>query len=118
LEDRPRARRLAPCGGGVDLVRAAAFKVGGKLFVWPSPNRDAPGALALPVDPEEKELILESSPHVYFTVLHYDGYPAVLVRLDRIDREALRERIEDAWLLRAPRKLADELQRGHGSTTA
>ena len=94
-----------------------AFKVGGKLFVWMSPNHDALGALALRVDPEEKELILETSPDVYFTVPHYDGYPAVLVRLDRIGRDELRERIEDAWLLRAPRKLADEHVRGRGSTT-
>ncbi len=82
-----------------------AFSVKGKLFVWMSPNRDARGALALRVDPDEKDLILESNPDVYFTVPHYDGYPSVLVRLGRIDHEELRERIEDAWLLRAPKRL-------------
>jgi hypothetical protein len=83
------------------------FKVAGKLFVWMSPHRDAQGALALRVDPDEKEVVLVSSPDVYFTVPHYDGFPAVLVRLDRIDPEELRERIEDAWLLRAPKRLAE-----------
>jgi hypothetical protein len=85
-----------------------AFKVAGKLFVWMSPQRDAQGALALRVDPDEKELVLASDANVYFTVPHYDGHPAVLLRLDRIDREELRERIEDAWLLRAPKRLADD----------
>lgn len=89
-----------------------AFRVKGQLFVWMSPNRDARGALAVRVDPDEKELILESDPDVYFTVPHYDGYPALLVRLERIGREELRERIEDAWLLRAPKRLAAEYVAG------
>ena len=89
----------------------AAFRVKGKHFVWMSPNRDALGALAIYVDPDEKQLILESGSEVYFTVPHYDGYPAVLVRLELIGREELRERIEDAWLLRAPKRLAAELGR-------
>ena len=42
------------------------------------------------------------------TVPHFHGDPAVLVQLDRIDREELRERLEDARLLRAPRRLADD----------
>ena len=89
-----------------------ALKVKGKLFVWMSPNREARGALAVRVDPEEKELILEANPGVYFTVPHYDGHPIVLVRLEAIGRDELRERIEDAWLLEAPKRLVDEYVAG------
>ena len=82
-----------------------SFKVRGKLFVWMSPNREAEGALALRVDPDEKPLLIESKPKVYFEVPHYHGYPIVLVHLEAISRTELAERIEDAWLLRAPKRL-------------
>ncbi len=85
-----------------------AFRVGKKLFVWTSPNREAEGALALRVDPDEKPLLIESKPDVYFEVPHYHGYPVVLVHLDAIRHAELAERIEDAWLLRAPKRLLDE----------
>ncbi len=84
-----------------------AFKVGGKLFAWLSPDRAATGALALRADPGELPLLLETAPDRYFQTPHYHGHPIVLVHLDRIDREELRERIEDSWLLRAPKRLAD-----------
>ena len=84
-----------------------AIEVGGKLFAWLSPSRDAEGALAVRVDLDEKELILASDEDAYFTVPHYDGSPIVLVRLDRIDPAELAERIEDSWLQRAPKRLVD-----------
>ena len=83
-----------------------AFKVGGKLFVWISPDRHADDALAVRVDPDEKELILDSD-GAFFQTPHYDGHPIVLIRLERATREQLEERIEDSWLLRAPKRLAD-----------
>ena len=83
-----------------------AFKVGGKLFVWISPDRHADDALAVRVEPGEKELLIASD-DAYFQTPHYDGHPIVLIDLDRISRAELEERIEDAWLLRAPRRLAD-----------
>jgi hypothetical protein len=86
-----------------------AFKVGGKLFVWMSPDRAAAGALAVRVDPDEKPLLIETSPDVYFQTPHYQGEPIVLVRMERIDAEELRDRIEDWWLLRAPKGLVDAL---------
>jgi hypothetical protein len=87
-----------------------AFRVRGKLFVWMSPHEQ--GALCVRVDPDEKDFLLASNPDAYFTTSHYEGYPAVLVRLERIDRAELAERIEDAWLLRAPKRLVDELAAG------
>jgi len=84
-----------------------AFRVRGKLFAWKSRPRDG-GALAVRVDPDEKHLILDSNPDVYFETPHYHGYPAVLIRLASIDRDELVERIEDAWLTRVPKRLAAE----------
>jgi hypothetical protein len=85
-----------------------AFRVGGKLFVWMSPNREAAGALALRVDPDEKPLLIASNPGVYFEVPHYHGHPIILVHLEAIARDELSERIEDAWALRAPKRLLAE----------
>ena len=82
-----------------------AFRVRGKLFAWRARERDG-GGLAVRVDRDEKELILESDPVVYFETPHYRGYPAVLIRLEKIERRELAERIEDAWLIQAPKRLA------------
>ena len=84
-----------------------AFKVGGKLFAWISPDRHAEGALALRVDPEEKPLAIAADPDVFFETAHYEGHPTLLVRLERADRTALGERIDESWLLRAPKRLTD-----------
>jgi hypothetical protein len=83
-----------------------AFRVRGKLFVWMSPHEK--GALCVRVDPDEKDFLIASNPDAYFTTPHYEGYPAVLIRLERVRRKELAERIEDAWLLRAPKRLVDE----------
>lgn len=83
-----------------------AFKAGGRLFAWLSPDRAAEGALAVRVDPGEKVLLLASDA-AYFQTPHYDGHPIVLIHLDRATAAQLEERIEDSWLLRAPRKLVD-----------
>jgi hypothetical protein len=89
-----------------------AFKVRGKLFVWISPDRHADDALAVRIDPGEKELLLEAN-DAYFATAHYEGHPIVLVRLDRISRTQLEERIEDSWLLRAPKRLVDAYTSRH-----
>lgn len=53
-----------------------------------------------------KEALLADDPEVYFTVPHLDGYPAVLVRLDRIGIDELTELVTEAWYARAPKRLA------------
>jgi hypothetical protein len=55
---------------------------------------------------EAKEALLGTFPDAFFTIPHFDGYPAVLVRLDEIPEELLREVVTDAWLLKAPKRLA------------
>ena len=84
-----------------------AFKVKGKLFAWVSPDDAADGALAVRVDPGELPLLLETASDRYFQTPHYHGHPILLIRMERIERQELGERIEDSWLLRAPKRLVD-----------
>jgi hypothetical protein len=53
-----------------------------------------------------KEALLATFPDAFFTVAHFDGYPAVLVRLVEIPPDLLRETITDAWILKAPKRLS------------
>jgi hypothetical protein len=56
-----------------------------------------------------KELILSDARGIYFTTPHFDGYPAVLIRipdLARLDRDELREAVVEAWLTRAQKRVA------------
>jgi hypothetical protein len=96
------------------------WRVKDKGFVWERPLRRsdlealgdaAPDGPILGVRVEHlvaKEAILADDPDVYFTTPHFDGYPAVLVRLDRISLDELQEAIVEAWLARAPKRLADQ----------
>jgi hypothetical protein len=91
-----------------------AYSVRGKGFAWEARERDG-GGLAVRVEREEKPLILDSDPDVYFTSPHYEGYPAVQIRIERIDADELRERLEDAWLIQAPKSLAKAYLAAGGS---
>jgi hypothetical protein len=104
----------------------AHWRVKEKSFVWERPLRRpdlaalgeaAPDGPILGARVEHlmaKEAVLQSDPEVYFTTPHFDGYPAVLVQLEKISIEELNEIIVEAWLARAPDKLArkylDEVQ--------
>jgi hypothetical protein len=94
------------------------WRVKGKGFVWERPlgTKDradvgdaAPDGEILGVRvPDEgvKRAFIADDPSIYFTIPHFDGYPAVLVRLDEIGVDELTEVITEAWLDRAPKKLA------------
>lgn len=58
-----------------------------------------------------KAALVADDPDVFFTIPHFDGYAAVLVRLDRIAVDELTELIEDAWRLRAPKRLLAEVEK-------
>src|SRR5205085_9709048 len=87
-----------------------------KGFVWAWNERvepkkpKVPSAVVVAVrvaDLHEKEALLASGEEKIFTELHYNGFPAVLVRLPLIDAEELEELIVDAWCCQAPRALVD-----------
>jgi len=94
------------------------WRVKDKGFVWERPLRradfdalgeDAPtGAIlgARVADEGVKQALIADDPDVYFTTPHFDGYPAILVCLDRIDVTELEELVLEAWLAKAPKRLA------------
>ncbi len=96
---------------------ARSWKVAGKPFVWERPLRrrdveelgdDAPSGPVLGArvpDEGAKHALVAEEPGVYFTTAHFDGYPAVLARLDRLDVENVAELTTEAWACRAPRRL-------------
>lgn len=97
-----------------------AWRVKDKLFAWERPLRradlDALGEAAPDgailatrvADPGVKEALLAEDPDVYFTTPHFNGYPVILGRLDRITVDELKELLVEAWLARAPKRLAKE----------
>jgi hypothetical protein len=88
-----------------------------KLFVWERPLRRsdlealgdaAPDGPILGARVEHlgaKEALLADAAGVFFTTPHFDGYPAILVRLDAIAIDDLEEVVVEAWLARAPKRL-------------
>jgi hypothetical protein len=93
------------------------FRVGNKGFVWSYPERE-PGrrrvirtdiAVLYVGDEAEKQALLLGEPELFFTTRGYDGWPLVMLRLERVDPARLEELILDAWRMRAPVELADRI---------
>ena len=94
----------------------AQWVVRDKLFVWERPLRRpdlealgdaAPDGPILGARIEHvgaKEALLADDPGLFFTTPHFDGYPAILVRLDAAAPEVLEEVVVEAWLNRAPKR--------------
>jgi hypothetical protein len=100
-----------------DESKISYLIAGGKAFAWTWKKRVEPkrarveqlDVFAVRVaNEEEKQVLIASDPEKFFTEPHYNGYPAVLVRLDAIDAAELAELLTDAWRIVAPRKLVAE----------
>ncbi len=95
-----------------------AWLVKGKFFVWERPLRRSDRAALGDRAPEgpilgarvehlvAKEALLADESGVFFTIPHFDGYSAILVRLEPIGVDELTEVVVEAWLARAPKRLA------------
>jgi hypothetical protein len=106
-----------------------SWKVKDKAFVWERPLRGSDRAalgdaapqgpiLAARVEHEgAKQALLADDPAVYFTTPHFDGYPMVLVRLAKIRVPELTELVTEAWLVRAPKRVAQTYLEEHDGLT-
>jgi hypothetical protein len=97
-----------------------AYRVHGKLFCCrrgrrkdaldPQTGEPMDDVLMFRVpDLDVKELLLADDRGLYFTTPHFDGYPAVLLRipqLERLDRDELGDLLAEAWLTRAQKRVA------------
>jgi hypothetical protein len=102
-----------------------AWRVKDKAFAWDRPLHksdlaalgptvpDGPVLAASVPDLGAKETLLADDPSVYFTTPHFDGYAAILVRLDEIEADELAELLTEAWLCRAPKRLAKQYESEH-----
>jgi hypothetical protein len=100
----------------------AIYQVGGKSFVFfRTPRADAvdphtgeryPDVIVFWVPSEaDKQALLRDEQNPFFTTAHFANHCSVLVRASRlgeITRQELAEVIEEAWLARAPKRLARE----------
>jgi hypothetical protein len=96
------------------------WRVKDKLFVWERPLRKAdleelgdqapegPILGAMVADLGDKEALLAEDPRVFFTTPHFNGYAAVLVRLERIPPAQLKLVVVEAWFARAPTRLSND----------
>ena len=104
--------RLKKAAAGLPEVEESAWfgtpslKVRGKGFAR---VKDADTVVVM-VALDEKEMLLEAAPELYFETPHYHGWPAMLVRIRAISDEELEHRLKAAWLLKAPKTLARKLE--------
>ncbi|MGW5715900.1 MmcQ/YjbR family DNA-binding protein [Amycolatopsis sp. NPDC003865] len=83
--------------------RTPALKVAGKGFA--RLRTEAEGGLVVLCGLDEKAALLESGDAAFFTTPHYDGHGSIIVDLERVDVDQLRELLEEAWRRRAPARL-------------
>ena len=97
------------------------FLVAGKAFVWTWLERIDPKRARVPnatvvgiriAHELDKEPLIEMDPAAFFTEPHYDGFPAILVRLADIDMDLLEKLLSDAWRIQAPKRLLREVDAG------
>jgi len=87
--------------------RTPALKVRGKSFC--RLKEDGSTVVFLLESVEEQEFLCSTQPELYFITDHYRGYPAVLARLSKLRAAECGKRLREAWLLKAPRRLARQL---------
>jgi hypothetical protein len=113
-------QRIARALPGTDIgPDGLTLSVGGKAYAWPWLERVHPRKARVPnrqvlvarvAGELEKQALLALGEPVFFTEPHYDGYPAVLIRLAEIAPELLEDVLTDGWRTRASRQLQSEIR--------
>jgi hypothetical protein len=111
--DVRRIALMLPEAADESTQERLVFSVAGKGFAWTFLERPAPkqkrrprlDILAVCCTRERKEFLIEAAPDIYFDDDHYRGFPAVLVRLGAIGKKEFAALLEDAWRLKAPKRL-------------
>jgi hypothetical protein len=88
-----------PCFG------TPAWYVKGKIFAR---ILDDGVSVVVKVDFDERAALVQEDPKVYAVTPHYEGYPMVIVRLGKVAKRDLEERLVEAWRFAAPRRLLTE----------
>ena len=84
----------------------------------PATGEPYPDLLVISVPDAAAKAALVEGDGPFFTIAHFDGYPAVLVKLERIERDQLVEVVTDAWLDRLPKTTASRWLADHADTEA
>ena len=121
LEEVAEWATALPEVGVTERYGNRTWTVRGKHFAWERPFSkadlkrfgdqtppDGPIVAVRVEDLGEQEAVLGAHRKGFFTIPHFDGYPAVLVQLKAAGKKAVKDALLDAWLAVAPPKLADE----------
>jgi len=94
-------RQIALALPGVEestMYGAPAVKLRKKLLACPAIHRSAePNTLAVRINFEERDELIDADPDIYYLKDHYANYPVVLVRMSRISEDALRDLLGMSW---------------------
>ena len=82
-----------------------AFKVAGKLLARLHQDGES---LVVKIDPAERAMRMKADPETFYITDHYLNYPWILVRIASVDPDDLRDLLEEAWRLTAPKRLVNE----------
>lgn len=94
---RKLARELADVEDST-MYGVPALKVRGKLLTCIPTHKSAePGSLVVRINLDQRAELIEAAPDVYYVTDHYVDYPSVLVRLSRIQPDALKDLLRMAW---------------------
>ncbi len=115
MADAEDVRAIALALPGVEEKPSEGFdfRVGNRGFVWSYPEHQ-PGqrrvirddiAVLYVGDEAEKQALLLGEPNLFFAPRGYDGWPLVMLRLEKVTKRRLKELITDAWHMRAPAEL-------------
>ena len=105
-------RRIALAFPGVEeglSYGTPGFRVRGKFLARMKEDGET---LVVKCGDDERDFRMKADPETFFITDHYRGYPTVLVRLTRVTTTDLRDVLEQAWRLNAPRRLVKEYEQG------